>query len=162
MSVQDTFIDGLGRLQVLATSRPRQRPPHDHADVRVCREILRCSDGRKERKTKGSAAVSEERRGTRRHSYRLPLTLSVFNHAAVFQAEMVNYGQNGVCADTGYRVLPGTSIHLRIDTSQTAVVGKAVLQGLRTTALGEVKWCRATGQGYSPHYRIGLRYYTHF
>ena len=62
----------------------------------------------------------------------------------------------------GHRILPGTSIHLRIDTREVAEVEKAVLQGLRTTALGEVKWYRPLGQDCQPLYRIGIRYYPYY
>jgi hypothetical protein len=86
--------------------------------------------------------------------------MSVFNQGAVFEAQMVNYGQGGICAETGHHVLPGTSIHVRMDARQAAEVGNIVSQGLRTTSLGEVKWCRALGQCQSPCYRIGIRYYS--
>lgn len=75
--------------------------------------------------------------------------MSVFNQGAVMPAQMISYSQDGICAETHHRILPGTSIHLRIDMSQAADVGKAILQGLRTTALGEVKWCQTLGQGRS-------------
>jgi len=48
------------------------------------------------------------------------------------------------------------------DTRPAAEVEKAVSQGFRTTALGKVKWCRALGQGRSPRYHIGIRYYPHY
>jgi hypothetical protein len=88
--------------------------------------------------------------------------MSVFNQGAVFEAQMVNCGQDGICVETGQRVLPGTSLHVRMDIRQAAGVEKAVSQGLRTTALGEVKWCRALGQGHSPRYHIGIRYYPYY
>jgi hypothetical protein len=32
----------------------------------------------------------------------------------------------------------------------------------RTTALGEVKWCLASGQGPPQRYLIGIRYYSYY
>jgi len=86
----------------------------------------------------------------------------VFNQGSVMQAELVSYGLDGICVEAGDRILPGTSIHLRIDVCQAADVGKAILQGLRTTALGEVKWCRALGRGRRSLYCIGIRYYPYY
>lgn len=105
---------------------------------------------------------SEERRKVRRYEQRLPLTMSVFNRSALFQAQMVNYSQDGVCAETCHRILPGTSIHLRMDAYPAAAGGRAVRSEFRTTALGEVKWCRSRGQGLAQRFLIGIRYYSYY
>jgi hypothetical protein len=163
MSVQGAFSDVVGGLQISATSRRQPDAPQGRTDAPIGgSEMLRADNGWKEHNTGGLAAPSEERRRSRRYSHRLPMTLSVFNQGNAFQAQMVNCGQDGICAETGHCPSPGTSIHLWVDTCRAAEVGKAVLQGLRTTALGEVKWCRAMGQSDPPRYRIGLRYYTHY
>jgi hypothetical protein len=163
MSVQDAFIDIIGGPRVSAISGRQKGSPRSYLNPPAAGGmIMRRDDGRKNLDIEGAAATVEERRCVRRHCQRLPLTMSVFNQGAVMQAELVSYGQDGICAETGHRVLPGTSIHLRIDICQAADVGKAILQGLRTTALGEVKWCRALGQGRQPLYCIGIRYYPYY
>jgi hypothetical protein len=116
-------------------------------------------------KTDGMACMresSKERRRVRRRAEHLPLTVSVFNRGAHFEAQMVNCSQDGVCAETCHRILPGTSLHIRIDASQAADLGKAVFPELRTTALGEVKWCRSLGEEPSPRYLVGIRYYSYY
>jgi hypothetical protein len=163
MIVQEACIDVIGRRRVCTTSdRQKGSLPGYPNPFAGGGEILHRGDGWKESSAEAVAAPSKERRWVRRHRQRLPLTMSVFNQGAVFQAQMVSYGQDGICLETGHRVLPGTSIHLRIDTREVAEVEQAVLQGLRTTALGEVKWCRALGQGCRPLYRIGIRYYPYY
>jgi len=163
MIVQDAFIDVIGGFQVSATSgRPRSSVRGDPNPPAGRGEILRHNDGRKDSKLEGAAALPEERRMACRHPHRLPLALSVFNQSAVFEGQMVDCGQDGICVETGRRVLPGTSIYLRFATRSAVEVEKAVSLGLRTTALGEVKWCRTPGQGHSPRYRIGIRYYPHY
>jgi len=163
MISHDAFIDVIGALQVRPTSgrqkgslRSHPKPPAGGG------EILRRGDGGKDLSIEGAAALAEERRRIRRHCLRIPLTMSVFNQGAVMPAQMISYSQDGICAETHHRILPGTSIHLRIDMSQAADVGKAILQGLRTTALGEVKWCQTLGHGRGPLYRVGIRYYPHY
>jgi len=163
MSVQDAFTDVIGGPRVSAISGRQKGSPRSYLNPPAAGGmIMRRDDGRKNLSIEAAAATVEERRCVRRHCQRLPLTMSVFNQGAAMQAELVSYGQDGICAETGHRVLPGTSIHLRIDICQAADVGKAILQGLRTTALGEVKWCRALGQGRQPLYRIGIRYYPYY
>ena len=163
MIVQDVFVDAIGGLRVCTTNGLQKGSPRGYSNPRACGgEILHRDHSRKDGSAEAVAAPSEERRCVRRYCQRLPLTMSVFNQGAVFQAQMLSYGQDGICAETGHRILPGTSIHLRIDTREVAEVEKAVLQGLRTTALGEVKWCRPLGQDCQPLYRIGIRYYPYY
>ncbi len=162
MTVQEAYIDVSGGRRVSTTSGRQKGSPRGCSDPPAGVEMLRRDDGREDGISVGVAAPSEKRRWVRRHGQRLLLTMSVFNQGAVFQAQMVSFGQDGICAETDHRILPGTSIHMRIDTRQVAEVEKAVLQGLRTTALGEVKWCRPLGQGCQLLYRVGIRYYPYY
>jgi hypothetical protein len=162
MTVQGAFIDANGLRRVSTIIGRQKASPRGCPDSPAGVQALRCGDGRADGFSDDVAAASEKRRWVRRDGQRLPLTMSVFNQGAVFQAQMVSFGQDGICAETDHRILPGTSIHMRVDTRQVAEVEKAVLQGLRTTALGEVKWCRALGQGCQQLYRIGIRYYPYY
>lgn len=163
MIVHYAFIDVIDGFRVSATSgRPRSSVQSDPNPPAGRGGILRRNDGRKDSRLEGAAAFPEERRLVCRRPYRLPLALSVFNQGAVFEGQMVDCGQDGICVETGRRVLPGTSIYLRFDTRSAVDEEKAVSLGLRTTALGEVKWCRALGPTHSPPYRIGIRYYPHY
>jgi len=163
MTVQNAFIDVIGGLRVSATSgRPKSPLRSDPNPPAGRGGILRRDDGRKDYRLEGAAAFPKERRRACRRPRRLPLTMSVFNQSAVFEAQMVDCGQDGICAETGRRVLPGTSIYLRFDTRSAAEVERVVSPGIRTTALGEVKWCQELGQGRQPLYRIGIRYYPHY
>ncbi len=105
---------------------------------------------------------SEERRSNRRHAQSLPLTLSVFNQDTIFKARMVNYSPEGVCVEACQCILPGTSIYLRIDKRPAATSESVVCHCFRTTALGEVKWCQASGQDPPQRYLIGIRYYSYY
>lgn len=111
------------------------------------------------------SAPAEKRRGPR-HQQRLPLALSIFNRPGVQEAWLINCSQEGVCVETEPPLLPGTSIHLRVvaSVSMDEPFGEEtpVFPGLRTTALGEVKWCAALSPGRSAPYRIGIRYYPYY
>jgi hypothetical protein len=84
----------------------------------------------------------------------------VFNQEARFKAQMVNYSLDGVCAETRQFMLPGMSLHLRIDANHPAAAESGFCHCFRTTALGEVKWCRALDQDRPQRYLIGIRYYS--
>jgi hypothetical protein len=163
MIVQDACIDVIGGRRVWTASGGQKGSPRGYPNPCAgSGEILRRDAGRKETSAEAVAASAKERRWFRRHRLCLPLTMSVFNQGGAFQAQMVSYGQDGICAETGHPVLPGTSIHLRVDTREVKEVEKAALQGLRTTALGEVKWCRPLSQDCQTLYRIGIQYYPYY
>jgi hypothetical protein len=92
----------------------------------------------------------------------LTLTLSVFNREPAFQAELVDYGEDGLCAQTAQWVSPGTSIFLRVDAGQAFSGEKGGRPGPRMAALGEVKWCREIEEGRTPRFHVGIRYYPHY
>jgi len=103
-----------------------------------------------------------ERRRIPRHAHSLPLTLSVFNRDQIFEGCMINYSPDGLCAEICRNIRPGTSVHFRIDGGPASVPESVVCHCFRTTALGEVKWCQASGQGRPQRYLIGIRYYSHY
>jgi PilZ domain len=163
MTVQYAMIAVSDGLRVSGTGYRSKSLPRSYPTPPAGRGgVLGGDDDRQGGRTESAAAPSEERRRACRRPYRLPLTVSVFNQGAVFEAQMVDCGQDGICMETGHRLLPGTSLHVRIDTRQAAGVGKAVSQGLRTTALGEAKWCRALSQNPSSRYHVGIRYYPYY
>jgi hypothetical protein len=104
----------------------------------------------------------EERRRNPRHANCLPLTLSVFNREQTFEGRLINYSPDGVCAEICRDIRPGTSVHFRIDERPAAGSEGVVCHCFRTTALGEVKWCQASGQGPPRRYLIGIRYYSYY
>jgi hypothetical protein len=160
MTVNEASIDGVdARRDITRAARPRVAPGR-------CPDRFGRGAGREEHSgiRPGSAPARiplrpAERREAPRCPQRLPLTLSVFNQAALFQACMLNCCQGGVCVETRQRLLPRTSIQLRMQAFPAAAAGRAERSGIRTTALGEVKWCCDLGRHYPMRYRVGIRYY---
>jgi hypothetical protein len=109
---------------------------------------------------------SAERRRATRRPQRLPLALSIFNRPGAQEAWLIDCSREGVGVETYQPLLLGTSIQLRVVASVSideAVEGeKAAFPELRTTALGEVKWCAPLSPYGSPGYRVGIRYYSHY
>jgi len=162
MAVQDAFADEVDAGRVSGKNLWSKAEPGLHP-------LRFASSGNRARRVdlqshSGKACMrgpSAERRRFCRHAQRLPLIMSVFNQGALFQAQMVNCSEEGLCAEACQRILPGTSLHLRIDASEAGTLQQAVFSELRTTAVGEVKWCRSIEEESSPCYRFGIRYYSY-
>ena len=163
MNVLDASTDGVDKLRVFAPSvRPKVSTARYSWRQAASGEIPRRDDRRSDSGTACVSVSPGERRSARRHAQQLPLIMSIFNRDDLFSAQMLNYSQDGVCVETGQRILPGTSLHLRIDASPAAAVGGVACHCFRTTSLGEVKWCQARGQDHLPRYIIGIRFYHHY
>jgi hypothetical protein len=163
MTVQDISTNVISRLRI-----PAQRGRHGILPVDytyACAgngDIARGDDRMKDRGMASVPKFTQERRKARRHARQLLAIMSIFNRDDLFSAQMVNYSQDGVCVETCQCILPGTSLHMRIDASPATAVGSVAGDCFRTTSLGEVKWCRALGQHPSPRYLVGIRYYSYY
>jgi len=163
MNVLDASTDGADKLRVFAQSVRRKVSTTRYSCRQAATgEIPRRDDRRSDSGTACVSVSSEERRSSRRYAQRLPAIMSIFNRDDLFSAQMVNYSQDGVCVETCQCILPGTSLHLRIDASPATAVGSVACDCFRPTSLGEVKWCRALRQHPSPRYLVGMRYYTYY
>jgi hypothetical protein len=104
-----------------------------------------------------------ERRRDRRHEHQASLRVSVFNQGAVFEAQLINYSPEGMCAETGHAIRPGTSLSIRMEADPAGASHPPPHPGLRMVALGEAKWVRVVvGRGQPERYRVGIRYYPPF
>jgi hypothetical protein len=161
MTTQTIATDDIQALRICAGYRRNDTPPvgfSDHFSDGI-------GQGSGPRPGLGLASKSNsarERRKARRHEQQLPMSISVFNQSAFFAAQMVNYSQDGVCVETYQHILPGTSLHIRIDPDPLASAEEPLCHCFRTTALGEIKWCRAINQNPAPSYQLGIRYYPHY
>lgn len=160
MSVEDLPISGANALEARNTGRRLEAiSPGGGAGVGGKRGFY--ENGRHESPgaAVGSVALRQERRGTSRYEHRASLTISVFNKGAAFEARLINYSQDGFCAETGHAILPGTSIYVRVDKDRADAQRKPLHPDFRTVALGEARWGRVVGRGQPTRYRIGIRYY---
>jgi hypothetical protein len=159
MNVPDAFIDVAGGPQTVGDSLHNEKVPHATGSEGK----IRLRDASREGSKLGSvAAGSKEKRLIRRHYQRFLLSMSVFNQGPFYQAQIVDYSQDGMGVETQHPILPGTSLYVRVDSSPAVKEKTAAPAELRTIALAEVKWCRALGQGRPPRYRIGLRFYQYY
>jgi hypothetical protein len=107
-------------------------------------------------------AYPQEKRGALRHTYFADFIFSAFNRSACFPAVMLNYSLDGMCLEAPLAVLPGTSLHVRMEKDPRLSPLQATRPGFRTAALGEVKWCRKLNGANGSRYAIGIRCYVHY
>ncbi len=160
MSVEDLFISGAYPIGAHGAGRPAEvNSPGCGAGGRGKRELFENRRRKSPGGAAGSGALRKERRRDCRHVHRALLMISVFNQGAVFEAQLINFSQDGLCAETDHAIRPGTSIYVRMKANGTGPQKNPLHPGIRTVALGEARWGRALGRGQPTRYRIGIRYY---
>jgi hypothetical protein len=163
MAVQDDWLDGFSTLRVSVKSfHHNALAAKSSCHLSGSRNTRRHTDLGTEFSMVGAQVATMERRKARRYLQRLPLILSVFNRGGLLPAHMINCSHDGVCAEALQRILPGTSLHLRIDASSAVKAERVYCDCFRTNAVGEVKWCRPIGQGHAGSYHFGIRYYPYY
>lgn len=81
-----------------------------------------------------------------------------FNKADFFNARLLNFSGGGSYIECAKPLIPGATILIRLQAC--AVSGdKPPICNMRTTALGEVKWCRELQAEQIQRFGIGVRYH---
>ena len=81
-----------------------------------------------------------------------------FNKADFFNARLRNFSGGGSYLECAQPLIPGATILIRLQanvSSNESAPGRI----LRTTALGEVKWCRELRTEPAHRFGIGVRYH---
>jgi len=99
-----------------------------------------------------------EKRTYERRDYHVALSVSFFNKNKFFTAETINNCEDGICfkSDTFFR--PGTAVYLRVKNFLPNTSGTRAFEGLRSTSLGEIKWCREVADADAGTYEVGVKY----
>jgi hypothetical protein len=81
-----------------------------------------------------------------------------FNKADFFNARLLNFSKGGSYFECAQSPITGATILIRLKKDAYRG-GLSPSQYMRTTALGEVKWCRELQEPQSRRYGIGVRYH---
>jgi hypothetical protein len=101
---------------------------------------------------------SDKRDGDR-YNLEAPVTWSYFNTNNHFRAKLHNYGNGGLYFESDSPPPLGTGIYIRIEGGWPRYSKREVYEGLRTTALGEVRWCQEKSGKEKIKYGIGVKFY---
>jgi hypothetical protein len=82
-----------------------------------------------------------------------------FNRGDYFSARMLNFSKSGGYFVSNQPLIPGATVLIRIRNLESARKAASDLSTLRTTALGEVKWCQELSGAQPARFGIGVRYH---
>jgi hypothetical protein len=102
---------------------------------------------------------NSEKRCENRQSCDAAIEWAYFNRGECFSARMMNFSKGGSYFVSVQPLLPGATILIRLLACDAPGPESRDRSSLRTTALGEVKWCRELGSAAAGRFGIGIRYH---
>lgn len=103
-------------------------------------------------------AAQSEKRSENRQECNAAVEWAYFNKPDFFDAQLLNFSGGGGYLECTRPLIPGATILVRLQACANSGEDPAY-RHLRTTALGEVKWCRELQAELSCRFGIGLRYH---
>jgi hypothetical protein len=100
-----------------------------------------------------------EKRSEDRHGCDAGVDWAYFNKAEFYSAHLLNISPSGVYFECEQRIIPGATIFIRLHHGPAGVGNSAIHDSMRSTALGEVKWCRELPDQKKRPYGVGIRYH---
>ena len=100
-----------------------------------------------------------EKRSSERCSYTASIRLARFNAENWLEAQTLNHSMDGMCVQSRVQFKPETAILIRVNHCVSNGSCSCDFEGLPTTTLGKIKWCREASDASSSFYEIGVKYY---
>jgi hypothetical protein len=102
-----------------------------------------------------------DKRQDERISSHAPLIVSLFStrFRHEYASMTFNHSKKGICLELAEPFNPGTVLFIRMNNDPDKQIYLDRQEHLRTSTLGEVKWCREYRDKFSSYYRIGVIYY---
>jgi hypothetical protein len=100
-----------------------------------------------------------EKRGEDRQTCDASIEWAYFNKGESFSARLLNFSTGGGYFVSGQPLIPGATILIRLRSVEPGDADAFDRSAMRTTALGEVKWCRPIGATPAASFGIGVRYH---
>lgn len=102
--------------------------------------------------------VDRDKRNGKRLRYNATMRFSYFNKIRSHQAQLQNYGDEGICFKSKVTLQPGVTVFIRLRNDQHCNPHGAEGRGLPSTILAEVKWCQEIPGETEPFYEIGAKF----
>jgi len=103
----------------------------------------------------------QDKRREERFMSHAPVVFSLFGskfhreHASM----TFNHSKNGLCLEAAEAIKPGTTLYIRKGAISADENYDARWQQLRTSCLGDVRWCRELKDKLGTYYCVGVKYY---
>jgi hypothetical protein len=101
-----------------------------------------------------------EKRREDRHGCDASIDWAYFNKPDFYRAHLLNVSPSGGYFECEQRIIPGASLFIRLHHCQACNGNPAIRDCMRSTALGEVKWCRELPDQKTFAYGVGIRYHV--
>ncbi len=83
-----------------------------------------------------------------------------FNKSDFFSARLLNFSPSGGAFTSSKGVIPGSTVFIRLHKLISCDGEATDRNWIRTTALGEVKWCRPSADQKPLRFEAGIRYHV--
>jgi hypothetical protein len=100
-----------------------------------------------------------EKRSEDRQNCDAVIEWAYFNREDYFNARMLNFSRGGSYFVSSQPLIPGATVLIRLRDFESAGREACDRCALRTTALGEIKWCRELSDVPPVRFGIGVRYH---
>ena len=104
--------------------------------------------------------LNQDKRSYERFMSHAPVIFSIFG--SKFHREYVsmtfNHSDGGLCIETAEAINPGTSLYIRRGKADADESYSPQWHYLRTSSLGEVRWCRELTDKFGTYYCVGVKY----
>ena len=101
-----------------------------------------------------------DKRCERRHPCDALIEWAYFNKTEFHQARMLNFSRSGGHFVCEQGAIPGATVFIRLQECVSCGGGAAGRDWVRTTGLGEVKWCRQSPDPNPMRFEVGIRYHV--
>lgn len=103
--------------------------------------------------------LNAEKRCEERRKCHAAIEWAYFNKSDFFSARLLNSSRGGGYFECGHPLIPGVTILIRLQKYEPSDEASADCSYMKTTALGEVKWCREILGDATVRFGIGVRYH---
>jgi hypothetical protein len=100
-----------------------------------------------------------DKRSCARHSHTAPISFSYFNKEYSYEAQTLNFCDEGMRFKSEVLLQPGATVYIRVKKFHPDGFSNGDCRGLRSASLAEVKWCKEVINENRPLYEIGAKYY---
>jgi hypothetical protein len=111
------------------------------------------------RQNGASMQSNTEKRCENRRNCDAVIECTYFNREDYFHARMLNYSNGGGYFVSSQPLIPGATVLIRLRDFESAGGEPLGCCAMRTTALGEVKWCRELSDAPPGRFGVGVRYH---
>jgi hypothetical protein len=100
-----------------------------------------------------------DKRVCERLRYTATIEFSYFNKQRCYEAQTLNYCDEGICFKSEVSLQPPATVVIRVKNFHPYGACNGDCRGLRSVTLAEAKWCNEILNGTEHFYEIGVKYY---